>query len=515
MLAAYEEWGIECLDRFRGMFALAMLDQRDGSVFLARDRLGIKPLYYLSDPERLAFASELKVLLVAGIAPIRVSTSSLETFLTHGAVGEPQSLIENVRMLGAGSSITWSQRRAVVRKYWSLGQAFATPATMRASEWPREALREVLEDAVAKHLVSDVPLGVFLSGGIDSSALVGLVAHVSGSAPVTLSVDFAEARFSERRYMQLVQSRFKTHHHEVRLGPGEFLAMLPGALAAMDQPTIDGLNTFVVSSAARGAGLTVALSGLGGDELFGGYETFRLGSRLGLVGRVPGPVRRVGTWTASRLLGPSDRTEKVIQLLLSDATPSSSQALYRQLFTPAQRRRLVNTVAAEPGESPFVPVGLDDFNMISYLELDSYMRNTLLRDADVFSMAHSLELRVPLLDNEVVRYVASLPGAVKSRGGPKALLIDAVHDLVPPEIANRRKMGFSLPFSEWMQDGLRSHIDEALSDPTLGGPLCNLLDAGEVRRVWDAFLQGRTNWARPWALFVLKMWGQRLADAPT
>lgn len=513
MLSAYEEWGFDCLDRLRGMFALAVLDREDGRVFLARDRLGIKPLYYLADPERLAFASELNALVAAGLAPARVSARSLETFLRHGAVDEPDSLVENVGMVPAGSWVMWSRGRSETRRYWDLGRAFTTPKAVARSGAPQQLLREVLEDAVAKHLVSDVPLGVFLSGGVDSSALVGLVARVSGMPPVTLSVDFAEAAFSERKYMQLVQTRFKTRHHEVRLGPTEFLDMLPGALRAMDQPTIDGLNTYVVSSAAHDAGLTVALSGLGSDELFGGYETFRLGSRLGLIRHVPRGARGFGAWTAAKILGASDRTDKITQLLRSESSASIPQALYRQLFTPDQRRRLMPSIALETNDSPAVPAGLDDFNLVSFLELGTYMRDMLLRDADVFSMAHSLELRVPFLDHEVVEYVASVSGEVKSRGGTKAFLIDAVHDLLPAEIAQRRKMGFVIPFSEWMRNGLRQRVDEALTDPSLGGPMSQFLDGDEVRRVWEAFQRGRTGWARPWALFVLKTWGQRLADA--
>jgi asparagine synthase (glutamine-hydrolysing) len=515
VLAAYDEWGPDSVRRLRGMFAIAIWDAPADRLFLARDPLGIKPLYLWDGGRRLAFASEVRALLASGLVPARISGAGVLSYLSHGAVHDPLTIIEGVSSLPAGHCCIWRDHRLECRPYWSLAQAFAASAPVGDRDRAVESLRPLLERSVERHLVSDVPLGVFLSGGIDSSALVALTATVAQEPPRTVSVVFPERRFSEEAHVRTVTERFGTRHTQVRLDDAGFLEQLPRALSAMDQPTFDGVNTYVVSEAARSAGLTVALSGLGGDELFAGYDSFRWARRLDGVRRfTPPPVGRAAGAAARRLLGSTDRADKLARWLARADGSLTAYALQRELFAPDICRRLA-PIGGEPAlaaRDPDVP--RDAINAISYLESTRYMRNVLLRDTDVMSMGHSLEVRVPFLDQELVEFVAPLPGAMKlSRRSPKPLLVDALADLLPRSVVDRRKMGFTFPFADWMRDGLRRDIEATLLDPGYGGQVAAALDHDAVCSTWKRFLDGRSGWSRPWSLYALKAWGERHARA--
>src|SRR5205085_4148234 len=316
-----------------------------------------------------------------------------------------------------------------------------------------EVLREALKESVRVHLESDVPLGPFLSGGIDSSAIVALMSQVSGNRPKTFSVIFTEEKFSEARHARQVATKFDTEHHEIHLGEQRLFDMLPAAIGAEDQPTMDGINTFVVSKAVKDAGITVALSGLGGDELFAGYPTFRRAVRSQSVARVPVSLRRGISSLGVRVWNSSVQQKKLWQSLASDGSPASTCAISRQLFPLSEAGSFFidgtdfnNNFRANLAFPVERFLGSDVVNAVSLCELRGYMANTLLRDTDCMSMAHSLEVRVPFVDPVVARFVLSLPGAWKLNGGrPKPLLLDALGDLLPSEITHRPKMGFTLP----------------------------------------------------------------------
>jgi asparagine synthase (glutamine-hydrolysing) len=506
VLYAFDEWGDDFLHRLRGMFGLAVWDARGRRLLFARDRLGIKPLYYSHSPSRFVLGSELRVVLASGLVDDAVSHDGIASFLALGAVREPLTALRDVAALAPGHVGELREGRLTVRPYWSLADAFG-----RRDARPREeavaALRAELEDAARLHLVSDVPLGVFLSGGIDSSALVGLVSHVD-RPPHTVSVQFGYASHDERPYIDFVQRRFGTEHTAIEVDDATILSEVPAAIAAMDQPTVDGVNTFVVSRLAREAGLTVALSGLGGDELFGGYDTFRFVPQLDAVRRVPAPLSRAAAAALGRLGTSDDRRKKMIRWLARSDGDLPAYALRREIFSPAATEALAGSA---PDWS--LPDGVSDrVNAVSLLELDVYMRNVLLRDSDALSMAHSLEVRVPFLDHRVVELAASLDGRWKKPGDtPKALLVDALHDLLPREIVYRRKMGFAFPFAEWLRTSLREEAEEVLLDRDHGGAVGAMLDPAAVEDTWRAFLAGETYWVRPWALFVAKRWGERHA----
>ena len=509
VLAGWEEWRSDVFPRLRGMFALAIADPRNATLILARDPLGVKPLYVARVDGDVAFASEIAALLASGLLAPRLSVHGLAGFLELGAPIEPDTIIEGCAMLAPGTALSVSPRGIGEQRWFSLADAFRAPAAVDPRAAP-EAVRAALQTAVERHLVSDVPIGVFLSGGLDSTAIVALSAAAAGPLP-TFSIVFREPEYSEKPWIDAATRAFGTAHRELTLGVDDFLDELPEGLAAMDQPTVDGLNTYVVAGATKRAGLTVALSGLGGDELFAGYELFRTAPRLD---RWSGQFPRLPLALARRLAvraGGGDRALKLARWLAGDR--SSAYALQRELIEPELRMRLLGGVET-PRRAPAAP--LNDANDVSLTELSHFMLNLLLRDSDVMSMAHSLELRVPLLDQDLVELVASLPAALKVAGGqPKPLLQAAVGDMLPDAVRTRPKAGFTLPFARWLRGELHEAAREVLLDRTVGGPLAELIDARAVADVWHGFLAGRTSWSRPWALYVVKRWAERaLAPAP-
>jgi asparagine synthase (glutamine-hydrolysing) len=503
VLHAYNRLGTACLERIRGMFALAIWDDQKRELILARDRFGIKPLYYYISDGLLAFASELRALLATGLIPGKLSRSGLDSYLATGSVTAPLTMVEGVRQLLPGHylrvHVTESQDlKCTLARFVRDEHELPRPES-RADAVVQ--LRAQLEDSLRAHLVSDVPLGVFLSGGMDSSALVALMDQISARRPKTFSVVFDETDLSEEQYSRSVAERFNTDHCEIRLDEEQLLQMLPDAIAALDQPSMDGTNTYVVAKAVKEAGVTVALSGLGSDELFAGYPSFRRALKFASMPVGSRRVLRAAAAVGGSLSRGSARREKFVQLVGSGGTPEQIYRISRQLFPGTS---LLQTNTEKHGSEN------DVVNAISKLELNGYMANTLLRDTDAMSMANSLEVRVPFVDARVVDYVLSLPGAWKldrrRTHVPKALLADAVADLLPQDFLARKKMGFTLPFEKWMQGRLRPEISAVFQDAqqlTGAG-----LVAENVRDLWRKFLHAprAVGWSRPWSLFVLANW---------
>ncbi len=514
ILRGYEAWGLDCFERFRGMFAVAIWDRARGTLVLARDRLGIKPLYIHASDGLIGYASELRALLAAGVVEPKVSPAGLESFLTLGAVVEPHTLVADVQMLPPATIGVWKDGSLATHSYWSLADAFDRASAVSRSEL-LDRTRAVLEESMRQHLISDRPTGVFLSGGIDSTVLTALASTVGSEAPTTASVVFPYPEFSEEPFIDEVRARYETNHLRVELSEREVLDTLGAGVDAMDQPTFDGLNTYIVSGAAKGAGLTVALSGVGGDELFGGYASFRHVPRME---RVRALTRRTGMRSPLRAvahaLPASDRAEKVRRLLTaSDRDLPDTYVLRRELFGADTRRALLGSNDAP---APWLRANghTDLTNAVSEAELAVYMRNVLLRDTDVMSMAHALEVRVPFLDHELVELVAPAPGSWKMEGREnKSVLVDACRDLIPPNLTARRKMGFTLPYEVWLRGPLRAQVEECLRDPGYGGQVAALLDARATEHIWDRFVDGKAIWTRPWALYVAKRWGAALEQA--
>ena len=518
VLKAYIHWGAECLSRFRGMFAFAIWDARERTLFLARDRLGIKPLYYTERPGGgLAFASEVRALLATGAAERKLSRPAVSSYFAFGAVSEPGTILAGVRSLPPGHTLSLRNGRITTHRYWTLPLERATNATFE------DEVREVtpiLRDAVRLRLIADVPVGIFLSGGIDSSVLVALATE-PGAAPLhTFTVTFDEERYSEATYAAEVARHYGCAHQQVHLPASQAALAIDSAVGALDQPSSDGVNTYFVSRAAREAGFTVALSGLGGDELFAGYGNFRIFARALPVARA---IRRLPSLVGAALRGldslplAPNQVRKLGNLLASGGHADTAYAVLRVMLSLSQRRRLLTEeigvnavddgVTLPPGLLQRLAAGdVDPINAFSALELTNYLKNTLLRDCDSMSMAHALEVRVPLLDHVLVEKVLRVRGALKLSDAEKKPLLTAGVPGLPREVRTRMKMGFTLPFDTWFRGPLRGWMEDILlssSTRQLG-----LFREGAVERLWRSFLQSEryTSHSRIWSIAALAGW---------
>jgi asparagine synthase (glutamine-hydrolysing) len=539
LVHAWEEWGEDALTELRGMFAFALLDLRERYatapiLLLARDPLGIKPLYYTQTAEGFAFASEVRALLASGVVPKRLSQDAATSYLLFGSVSEPVTLLEGVFSLPPGHRMLLHvpERRRVprARPWWDPALSPAARDTRKPRDLASAAkqLRPLLEDAVRAHLIADVPVGLFLSSGLDSGAIAALAAQAQGGIQ-SFTLTFPGTAFDEAELARVAARRFKTKHTEVPLSGESVLARLGEALAGLDQPTMDGINTYFVSWAARQVGLRVALSGLGGDELFAGYQTFadtpRLSRLIKCAWFVPAAVRRMTVPLVAGLAGRPGSPDAGRKAAAAWAYPDTLPHPYfftRTLFPPGQLERIIeprfrpSTVSADGvtldptwlgwlGRTADEARKLEPVAGVSWLETRTYMASTLLRDTDSVSMAQSLEVRVPLLDTPLVEFVGSLPDAARWRPGTqKALLAEAVDDLLPQEILAQQKRTFTLPWEEWLRGPLRARMEASFTDPA--PPLAAYLRPGGVRTVWTDFLAGKTSWSRPWSLYVLNEW---------
>jgi asparagine synthase (glutamine-hydrolysing) len=539
LVHAWEEWGEDCLEELRGMFALALLDFRKRYaiaplLFLARDPLGIKPLYYTQTTDGFAFASEVRALIAGGVAGTALSQDALTSYLLFGSVSEPVTMLEGVFSLPPGHRmllyVPERRRTPRARAWWDPTKGPATAEARNLGDVPSAAkrLRPMLEDSVRAHLIADVPVGLFLSSGLDSGAIAALAARAQQRI-LSFTLTFPGTAYDEGPLASVVAKHCGTMHTEVPLNGGAILSRLDEAVAALDQPSMDGINTYFVSWAARQVGLKVALSGLGGDELFGGYPTFvsapRLARLMQLAWFVPNALRGALAPLLRAVIAhrsSPDAARKAVAAWMSPDALPHAYFFSRALFGPTELRRL-----AEPRFRPST-VGADGITLeptwlgwlersadgarklatnagVSWLELRGYMVSTLLRDTDSMSMARSLEVRVPLLDTPLVAFVAALPDAARHRAGkPKALLVEAVGELLPPEILPQRKRTFTLPWEEWLRGSLRGRLDSSFGN--LAPALASCLHLTGVREVWGEFLAGKTSWSRPWSLYVLNEW---------
>lgn len=507
----YEQWGGDgLLERLRGMYAFGLYDARRG-LLLGRDRLGIKPLYYYLDESAgvLLFASEVRALVRSGLVRDDRDPDALAGFLLGGSVPAPLTIVKGVRSLLPGHFLFWRDGHVSIRKYWDLDLEPQDRTEKLGTLDPEPAvvaIRDLLMDSVRRHLVSDVPLGVFLSGGVDSGSIVSLASRCqpAGSAPLTtLTVTFDEAEFDEADPSRKIAARYTTDHREVRVRQREFVEELPNIFAAIDQPTNDGVNTYFVSKAARQAGLTVVLSGLGGDEVFWGYPHYRqLGRRARWLARCPAPARRTLAWGAASW-GAARGRDNWMRMSFLERRASSRELylLMRGFFAPQHVMRLLDVNEREVAracERHFEGLGqltVPSAATFNYLEHKRYLHDQLLRDGDVFSMAHSIEMRVPLLDAPLVEYAARLRPELKVPNGiNKPLLVKAIDDPLLLEASTTSKRGFSFPMRQWMTDAA-----DQLADVSRRGPL-NRCAVGEL---WQQFRLGRLHWSRAWALSVL------------
>lgn len=529
LLNAYLEWGINFVDRVRGMFAIAIWDPNIGESLLIRDRLGIKPLYYTVCNGSVLFASEVRSLLATGSVPRHIDPNAVASYLWQGFVPGPDTIVKDLKRLAPGTLMRIRADGSVIeqREYWRLPGA---PTTLRRED-AVEVCQAELARSATEHLAADVPLGVFLSGGVDSSAMAALAQRGSAQSITTYNIRFDEPDYDESVYARQVSDVLGTDHRELTLTEAMFSDQLDDALGALDQPTFDGINTYFVSRAVKDAGLTVALAGTGGYELFGGYSSFKdlpkARSFTRAFGVLPSFARNIagkaGLTLVSRGAGevrPQVRWGKLRDLLDTRGDMLGlyqvSYALFSQDFFSAllqapgaEREWGLDPVSAASHRS-----ALRNDNgvleQISRLELANFLGERLLPDTDTASMAVSLEVRVPLLDHQFIESLAQLSSAERYAPiGRKQFLRTAISGQIDPAVFDRPKAGFELPLEKWCRNRLAGDLDATFRDINLAHSIG--LDAESVARLWRAFTAGAPGlyWSRLWGIFVLMTWCKR------
>jgi asparagine synthase (glutamine-hydrolysing) len=523
LIAAYTKWGPDCIRLFRGMFAFAVWDRQEKELFIARDRMGVKPLYLYAGEDRFLFASEIRSILSTGMVRRRLDPAALVDYLGWQSVSYPHTTIEGVRQLEAGSWMKIRKGHSEQRRYWDVTDVrydidFYDEGSVK------KKIRELMLQSVGRRLVSDVPVGAFLSGGVDSSAVVGLMAEAGGARPNTFNVAFNEEEYDESPYAEIIAKKFNTNHTRLLIKPGLFLEELENALDAMDIPSGDGINSYVVSKSIRQSGMTVALSGVGGDELFAGYPFFeqylQLQSRKALW-NIPGPLRRL----AAGFLGGGGKKGRMAQLLrLPSVSIDQAYPIFRQINSPAQIHEFLrlsgngsSAAGVSPGSGHAVSgVGaelsaraaqlarLPLLSQVSAAEYLGYTQHTLLKDTDQMSMAVSLEVREPFFDQDLVEYVLAIPDRIKRPTYPKSLLVESLKPMLPDEIVFRKKQGFLFPWNIWLKNELRSFCDKHIRNMADR----SFVNGGALTAYWQRFLKGdpNTRWSEVWLFIVLEYW---------
>ena len=505
ILELFQKYGIECLSKLKGMFAFILHNIETAETFVVRDRYGMKPLYYSMQNDVYFIASELRALLASDAVPRKLNRSALEEYIETQTVCAPNTLIENVQLLEAGHYLHFNKNETTKHCYYRLLDDTSYELSDKKSS--EKLLRTTLRQSVAQHMRADVPFGAFLSGGIDSSLLVGLMSEVQSEKINTFQISFEEEAFDERKYAQLVAKKFNTQHHEINLSANAFLKDIPAAIAAIDFPSGDGPNTYAVSKAAKEAGITVAISGLGGDELFAGYPVFQYMQSIekSFLLKLSYPLRKSASALLNSISSSRSLRKKAELLGLPKANLASAFPLVRNVWkTNELITRTTKHFEIENNFNFIFEKKYPLLNRVSAAEIASYMQHVLLRDSDQMSMAHSLEIRVPFLDHQVVELATHLSTNLKNPTSAKKFLTETFADLLPHEVVNRKKMGFTLPWSVWMKNELREFTEEGFNELYKQ----DVINEKVLRKSWNKFILGNEekSFISFWHLSVLGHW---------
>lgn len=521
IISAYQEYGRDCVRHLRGMFAFAIWDDADQSLFIARDRVGKKPLFYALTPSgEFIFGSELKVLLTHGGISHEIDRGALDAYLTFGYVPEELCIFASVKKLEPGHFLTFRNSEIKTEKYWDLD--FSAEPITDSEEKVDEDLLERLRDAVRVRLVSEVPLGAFLSGGVDSSAVVGLMSQLMGSPVKTFSIGFNEDSFDELKYARIAAKHFGTDHHEFTVTP-DVVEMVDELVWHFDEPFADSssLPTYMVSKMARDH-VTVVLSGDGGDELFAGYSRYVTDRKRSGLERLPRSIRQHLIRPLSEALPHGTRGKNYLFNISLDAAARYIDSIShfngpqkRKLYSGATRTKMNGSFAR--GEALFRQIaansGTDDpIENLLYLDTKTYLPSDILTKVDRMSMAASLETRSPLLDQDLIEYVARIPSELKLKGSEtKYIFKRAVEGFVPREILYRQKQGFGVPIGDWINSQLKERMTGDLSDRrTLER---GYFDSKYIKLLLDEHARGRRDHSHPlWTLWMLELWHRRYID---
>jgi asparagine synthase (glutamine-hydrolysing) len=516
LLHLYEEIGPECVTKANGMFAMAIWDSKNQTMFLARDRMGKKPLYYRATPSQLIFGSEVKALLMHPDCPRELDARNLSKYLAYEYVPAPHCIFKGLHKLPAGHWLTWKRGQTRVQRYWDV--QFSHSSHRRSENEIAEELLERLKQAVRLRLISDVPLGVFLSGGLDSSSVVAMMAELMPPSQIkSFSIGFEDKSFDESEHARRVARFFGTDHREQILQSKTLLDILPEISAFLDEPMADAsiIPTYLLSKFTRQY-VTVALGGDGGDELFAGYPTFQA-HRMAQFYKVPRALHeRMIRPMAERLPVSNDNISfdfKVKRFLRGmGSRPEIRDQIWMGSFTPAEQSLLLQGPAAEIDtyddilEAEKNCVSGNGMEKLVYLYCKFYLQDCILTKVDRASMACSLEARAPFLDYTFVEFVGSIPFDLKLKGlKTKYILKKAMQKKLPPEIVGRRKKGFGIPVAKWFRNGLRSLLLDTLSESRIRQQ--GIFNPTEVTRLVDEHLRGsKDNRKQLWTLFIFQLW---------
>lgn len=509
LIASFAEWGIDCLDYLKGMFAFAIWDKEKRELFLARDRVGVKPIYYYRDEEKLIFASEVRTILATNLVKRKIDTEAVREFLTYQSVSYPLTMIQGIHQLKAG---TWMKIDANGNTYNHTYWNFPAESKFEYRDIGsvQSKIHSLLNDAISRRLVSDVPIGAFLSGGIDSSIVVGLMA-AQAVKPNTFNIAFTEKQFDESEYAELVAKKFNTNHTRIQLSSNSLLDNLEEALGAMDSPSGDGINTYVVSQAIRKAGVTVALSGIGGDELFAGYPIFKqylklqqyksLWPHTGVLRKLPAILLRNSK---------SNKKSRIGQLLsVPEVNIEYIYPLLRQLVTPRLIKHLTtlpvndSALSGELMRNTLLLHQLPVLSQVSVADLMGYTQHTLLKDTDQMSMAAALEVREPFFDTDLIEYVLGIPDKMKQPLYPKSLLVESVKPLLPDEVVFRKKQGFVFPWNVWLKNELSNFCEQNIHALAKR----SFINGDNLIQYWKSFQKkSEIRWMDIWLFVVLEHW---------
>ena len=516
IMAAFSKWSINCLEKLDGMFAFAIWDIKEEVLWLVRDRLGVKPLYYFHDSTGFAFSSEKRSLLKSGLINPEIDHQSLFTYLTFQSTGYPNSIIKEIHQIDPGTYLKVSKNAVELKTYWDITHFHQNE--IEDSKQVRKHVFNLLLDAVQKRRSSDVELGVFLSGGIDSSAIVGLMSLGSNQHINTFNLANTKKEYDESGYAESIAKRFSTSHSKILLNTDEILSKVTDGLKAMDSPTADGINTYLISSAMRSTGLKVALSGIGGDELFVGYPGFTQyynANKLRNAFRVSYALRKPLAYLMSSL-GSGKTTRLGRMLAFKNPSIDLVYPILREILPPKLIRNFIKSETDASILGQFLSTkstALKSFELYSQYSIAEYLgysQKTLLKDTDQMSMAVGLEIREPFFDYKMIEYVLALPDHFKYPTSPKRLLVESVYPILPQEIANRSKQGFLLPWKSWMQNELFTLCDFHIRSFSER----DYVHAKPLLEYWHRFLKNDPNirWMELWQIVVLDFWLQKNLD---
>lgn len=521
ILKGYIANGLDYVKNMRGMFAYAIYDNKNKLTLIARDRQGIKPVYYYYDDEVLIFSSEMNSLLESGLIERKINPTVLKQFIEFGYVPEPETLVENIKMLEPGHQLILKNSIVTIESFWIPPDqekgSLSVDSTIKKT-------KELLEDSVNLHLQSDVPVGIFLSGGIDSTVITGLASQISKSPIQTFSLGFKENKdqLDETEIASQVSRYFGTKHHEINISGQDILDNLDNIIKSMSQPSFDGINTYFISKAASDAGIKVVLSGLGGDELFGGYGSFKILPRtskflklwlilnyqfkkyiiniINIFIKDPNHVSKL-----TRLINVKDFIGLYF-LLRSNGGSTESLTIFSKKFDKKiGKTPKTDVLSCLKNEHQFN----DLWRETQRLEIKNYMQWRLLRDSDAMSMAHSIELRVPLIDDFLVESVLSLPkGWHKTLGWPKKLLVKSMISIIPSFVLNKKKKGFQLPMDYWMKADLEPIVREIFSISSIRSR--GIFEENYMLNLYEQFKNNKLPYEYIWKFVVLELWLRKL-----